>query len=98
METIDVSAVRLAFESASTWSEWSTIAVAVGVFVELVALFVFSKEMPPLEKKVYRFDGSNDGGLVGCRMDLERRGRHSVFQHAGRPKDGAHRSIWWSTN
>jgi hypothetical protein len=52
METIDVSAVKLAFESASTWSEWSTIAVAVGVFVELVALFVFSKEMPHLEKKV----------------------------------------------
>jgi hypothetical protein len=52
MEAIDVSAVREAFETASWLSEWSTITVAIGVFIELVALFIFSKEMPPLEKKV----------------------------------------------
>jgi hypothetical protein len=52
MEVTDISSVREAFETASSWSEWSTVAVAVGVFIELVALFVFSKGMPPIEKKV----------------------------------------------
>lgn len=50
MGEIDVAAARDVFETASSWSEWSTIAVAIGVFIELVALFAFSKEMPPLEK------------------------------------------------
>jgi hypothetical protein len=52
MGEIDVAAVRDVFETASSWSEWSTIAVAVGVFIELVALFVFSKEMPSTEKRI----------------------------------------------
>jgi hypothetical protein len=55
MGDIDVSSVKIAFETASRFSEWSTIAVAVGVFIELLALLIFSKEMPPLEKKVMVF-------------------------------------------
>jgi hypothetical protein len=52
MGEIDVSALKEAFEAASRYVEYSTVAVTIGVFVELVALFIFSKEMPPLEKRV----------------------------------------------
>jgi outer membrane murein-binding lipoprotein Lpp len=47
---IDVSAVKAAFETASSYSEIATIAVTIGVFIEFVALFIFGKEMPPAEK------------------------------------------------
>jgi len=55
MDGADVSSIKAAFEAASRFSEWSTIAVTAGVFIELVALFIFSKDMPPLEKKVMVF-------------------------------------------
>jgi hypothetical protein len=46
MDPDSVVALKTAFATASGWSEWCTIAVTVGVFVELVALFVFSKDLP----------------------------------------------------
>ena len=52
MGEIDVATVRAAFDAASWYSEVSTIAVTVGVFIEFVALFIFSRDMPPTEKAV----------------------------------------------
>jgi ABC-type multidrug transport system fused ATPase/permease subunit len=46
MGEIDVSAAKTAFDIASRYSEWSTIAVTAGVFIEFVALFIFSRNMP----------------------------------------------------
>lgn len=51
----EVDSLKAAFSVASRWSEWCTMAVALGVFVELVALFVFSKHMPRSEKIVMVF-------------------------------------------
>ena|ERR1700730_5400714 len=55
MGEIDVPSLRAAFDTASRYSEWSIIAVTTGVFIEFLALFIFSKEMPPLEKGVMIF-------------------------------------------
>lgn len=55
MSDVDVESLKLAFATASYWSEWCVIAVAGGVFVELVALLVFSKEMPRSEKRTMVF-------------------------------------------
>jgi hypothetical protein len=55
MGEIDVSSTKIAFDIASRYSEWSTIAVTSGVFIEFVALFIFGKNMPPLEKWVMIF-------------------------------------------
>jgi hypothetical protein len=45
----------MAFDAASRYSEWSTIAVTVGVSIEFVALFIFSRDMPSKEKAVMIF-------------------------------------------
>jgi hypothetical protein len=55
MGEIDVPSLRAAFDTASRYSEWATIAVTIGVFIEFLALFIFGKEMPSLEKKVMIF-------------------------------------------
>ena len=55
MGEIDIGSARAAFDTASGYAEWATIIVALGVFIELMALFVFSQEMPPLEKAVMIF-------------------------------------------
>jgi hypothetical protein len=55
MTDVELAALKAAFETATGYSEWATIAVTVGVFIELVALFIFSKEMPPKEKWVMVF-------------------------------------------
>jgi hypothetical protein len=52
MGDTELAALKDAFAAASNGSEWSTIFVAFGVFIEFVALFVFSKEMPRVEKGV----------------------------------------------
>jgi hypothetical protein len=52
MTPADIALLKSAFSDASGWSEWCTIAVTAGVFVEFLALFVFSKEMPKSEKIV----------------------------------------------
>jgi hypothetical protein len=52
MGDAEFAAFKLAFKTAMDHSEWSTIVVTIGVFVEFIALFVFSKDMPPTEKKV----------------------------------------------
>jgi len=51
----EVDSLKAAFSVASIRSEWSTIVVVVGVFIEFVALFVFSKHMPRSEKAVMVF-------------------------------------------
>jgi hypothetical protein len=53
--SVDLSALKSAFETANTYAGWGTIAVIVGVSIEFAALFIFSKEMPPLEKAVMVF-------------------------------------------
>lgn len=55
MDGPDLASLRSAFEAASSYSEYCTIAVTFGVFIEFVALFVFSKEMPKSEKIVMAF-------------------------------------------
>jgi hypothetical protein len=55
MGDIDLPAFKATFDAASKYSEWSTIAVTIGVFIEFVALFIFSKDMPPAEKRVMVF-------------------------------------------
>ena len=52
---MDTELLSAAFTTASKYAEWSTVVVAVGVFIELGALFVFSKSMPPTEKAVLVF-------------------------------------------
>lgn len=52
MDPETIAALKLAFTAASYWSEWCVIAVTVGVFIEFLALFIFSKEMPVPEKIV----------------------------------------------
>jgi outer membrane murein-binding lipoprotein Lpp len=47
---VDVSAIKAAFDTASLYSEFATIAVTIGVFIEFVALFIFGHEMPAAEK------------------------------------------------
>jgi cell division septum initiation protein DivIVA len=52
---VDTTSAKAAFDSASNLAEWATIAVAAGVLIELAALFIFSGEMPPVEKRVMVF-------------------------------------------
>ena len=52
---LDVPSLAAAFDAASRYAEWSTIAVTIGVFIELAALFIFSKAMPSTEKQVLIF-------------------------------------------
>ncbi len=52
MTGAEIASIKLALANASWWTEWCTIAVAFGVFIEFVALFIFSKEMPKPEKGV----------------------------------------------
>jgi hypothetical protein len=52
MGDAEITSLKLTFATASGWSEWCTIAVTLGVFVEFLALFIFSKEMPAQEKWV----------------------------------------------
>jgi hypothetical protein len=55
MAVFDPSTLNAAFDNDSWRSGAATIAVAVGVFIELTALFIFSKEMPKVEKSVMVF-------------------------------------------
>jgi hypothetical protein len=55
MGPIDVSAAKAAFETASSYSGWATIAVAAGVFIELVDWLVSRNEMRPLQKTILIF-------------------------------------------
>jgi hypothetical protein len=64
MDTGDLSSLRATFEAASEYSEYCTIAVTIGVFIEFVALFVFSKEMPRSEKLVMA--GATALIVLGC--------------------------------
>lgn len=52
---MDTASLSATFEAASGYAEWATIVVAIGVFIELGALFVFSRTMPPAEKAVLVF-------------------------------------------
>ncbi len=52
---MDTDPLSIAFATASRYADWSTIAVACGVFIELGALLVFSKSMPAPEKAVLVF-------------------------------------------
>jgi hypothetical protein len=64
MDTADLPSLRAAFEAASEYSEYCTVAVTIGVFIEFVALFVFSKEMPRSEKIVMA--GATALIVLGC--------------------------------
>ena len=64
MDEIGLTALKEAFKVASERSEWSTVAVAIGVAIEFVALFVFSKEMPRAEKIVMA--GATLLIVIGC--------------------------------
>jgi hypothetical protein len=55
MGTIDVAAAKAAFESASGYSDWAVVAVAIGVSIEFVDLLIFNREMRPLQKGVLIF-------------------------------------------
>jgi hypothetical protein len=55
MDAAEVSALKLVFKTATDNVEWSTVAVTVGVSIEFLALFVFSKEMPRKEKWIMAF-------------------------------------------
>jgi hypothetical protein len=50
MDDAAVSATQAAFDSANFWSGWATIIVAVGVLIEFIVLFIFSKAMDWREK------------------------------------------------
>jgi len=50
MDEAAATATRVAFVSANSWAGWATIMVAAGVLIELIVLFIFSKEMDWREK------------------------------------------------
>jgi hypothetical protein len=55
MDDAAVSALNAAFEAANWRASIAALIVAAGVFVELIVLFVFSKEISKAEKGVLAF-------------------------------------------
>jgi hypothetical protein len=52
MDDAAISVLKATFETANRWAGISALAVATGVFIELIVLFIFSKEIGKLEKAV----------------------------------------------
>jgi len=55
MDAPDIASIKTALDAASSWNEWATGAVTLGVAVELLALLVWGKEMPRSEKIALAF-------------------------------------------
>ena len=50
MDDAALSTLKAAFDAATSWNEWATAVVVIGVAVEFLALLLFSKEMSRAEK------------------------------------------------
>jgi hypothetical protein len=55
LDSDSVATLKASLESATSEAGWATLVVTAGVVIEFVALFAFSKEMPPVEKRVLAF-------------------------------------------
>jgi hypothetical protein len=55
MNDAALSVLRTAFDTANSWAGISALIVAAGVFIELIVLFVFSKEIGKTEKSLLIF-------------------------------------------
>ena len=53
--SLSAEALKASFDAANSYSETSVVAVIIGVVIEFLALFIFSKEMPLPEKVVMAF-------------------------------------------